>query len=394
MATPGKASGPSVKSEPVPKVVIACQGGGIHAAFEVGVLTEILKDLEKKKRFELVGLSGTSAGALCALMAWLGLAPTNARPGSERDAIDKLNDFWDGFVARTPAEKVLNFISFFALRSQEAELLGVKAPLLGLSPFSLIAKGVTAGLPLLGVRKQYFEFTDLLAEACPEFDDVKWSEVKTRLLLGASEIVNGFETVFDSAVNKGEQVAEVNRWRQRLRLSLRGVAASGTLPDFREAEPIDGGYYWDGLYSQNPPVRDFLAKVGKEQKPDELWIVRINPQQWPEQPRSSAEILDRKNELMGNLSLNKELDFVLTVNAWIDKYGKTGFPGDYKHVTVRTIKMKEKTADELRYSSKFDRRRDFVDELRREGRDVARAWLERWPNNGCYPDDAAYRVRQ
>ena len=28
-------------------VVVACQGGGIHAAFEVGVLTEILKDVER-----------------------------------------------------------------------------------------------------------------------------------------------------------------------------------------------------------------------------------------------------------------------------------------------------------------------------------------------------------
>jgi predicted acylesterase/phospholipase RssA len=44
------------------KVAVACQGGGIHAAFAVGVLTEILKEYEKKK-FELVGLSGTSAGA-------------------------------------------------------------------------------------------------------------------------------------------------------------------------------------------------------------------------------------------------------------------------------------------------------------------------------------------
>ena len=40
-----------------------------------------------------------------------------------------------------------------------------------------------------------------------------------------------------------------HRWRQRLPLTLSGVAASGTLPAFREAERIDGGYYWDGLYS-------------------------------------------------------------------------------------------------------------------------------------------------
>ncbi|MFL6821833.1 MAG: patatin-like phospholipase family protein, partial [Xanthobacteraceae bacterium] len=69
------------------KVAVACQGGGTHAGFAVGVLTEILKEYEKKK-FELVGLSGTSAGALCTLMVWYGLAPKNGDAGSVREAIE------------------------------------------------------------------------------------------------------------------------------------------------------------------------------------------------------------------------------------------------------------------------------------------------------------------
>jgi len=35
----------------VPKVAIACQGGGTHAAFEAGVLSEILKDIHERNRF-------------------------------------------------------------------------------------------------------------------------------------------------------------------------------------------------------------------------------------------------------------------------------------------------------------------------------------------------------
>lgn len=58
----------------VPKIAVACQGGRTHAAFEAGVLTEILKDVEARNRFELVGFSGTSAGR-CALTVWYGLAP-------------------------------------------------------------------------------------------------------------------------------------------------------------------------------------------------------------------------------------------------------------------------------------------------------------------------------
>ena len=137
-------------------------------------------------------------------------------------------------------------------------------------------------------------------------------ESKTRLLISASEVVHGLETVFDSAVNKGTEAEGIKGWRQRLPLSLRGVAASGTLPQFSPGACIEGGYYWDGLYSQNPPVREFLSGVPKEETPDELWIVRINPQQWPEYPDTRADIIDRENELVGNLSLNKELDFIGT----------------------------------------------------------------------------------
>ena len=383
-------------ADAVPKVVIACQGGGMHAAFEVGVLSEILKDIHERNRFELVGLSGTSAGALCALMVWYGLAPKNGRAGSARAAIDKLNRFWDSFAATTPAEVMLNLFSFSALNTQEKETpLGVNAPIFSLNPRGALSQVATASLPLLGVRREYFDFDDLLAKACPQFDGIEWQKVQTRLLLGASEIINGIETVFDSDCNmegqggKHTEATVTHRWRKRLPLSLRGVAASGTLPAVRQAEQVDGGYYWDGLYSQNPPVREFLAGVRKEETPDELWILRINPQQFAHRPQSNADIQDRENQLMGNLSLNKELDFVLTVNDWITRFGGE-FVNYYKHVTVRTIKMTEPTVMELRTSSKFDRSRGFIDRLRKEGHAVAQDWLARWPDVGCYPDDAAY----
>ncbi|MFZ1065965.1 MAG: patatin-like phospholipase family protein, partial [Pseudolabrys sp.] len=377
----------SPKGGGLPKVAVACQGGGMHAGFEIGVLTEILEDINERKRFELVGVSGTSAGALCALMVWYGLVPkVGGSRGSVPEAIDKLNRFWDDYVAKTGAETLLNLFTYGALRAEETEIpvLGVNAPIpFGLNPYGMISKAVAACLPRLGARKQYFDLDYMLAKACPDFGKIDWQEVKTRLLIGASEVNKGAEAVFDSDCNMaayGKKYAEAkvaHRWRQRLPLTLSGVAASGTLPAFREAERIDGGYYWDGLYSQNPPVREFLA--GTDEVPDELWIIRINPQEWPELPKTNAEIQDRQNELMGNLSLNKELDFILTVNAWTKVYEGENFAKDHKNVTVRTIKMKENTADELRYLSKFDRSRDFMDQLRIEGRAVARDWLDGWP---------------
>jgi hypothetical protein len=86
---------------------------------------------------------------------------------------------------------------------------------------------------------------------------------------------------------------------------------------------------------------------------------------------------------MGNLSLHKELDFILKANR-LKLFGPTD-------VIVRTIKMRKETVDELQFSSKFDRGPDLMRRLREEGCEVATEWLANWPNVGSYPDDAGYR---
>jgi NTE family protein len=386
-----------------PKLVaVACQGGGIHASFEVGVLSEILKNMQtrnedpsEQNRFKLVALSGTSAGALCSLMVWYGLASKNGQPGSPREAIKQLNDFWDRFAARRGVEVILNALTYAAFKAREQQVLGVNAPIFSLNPGGLITEAVTAALSPLGVRRRYYDLPKLLEKACPQFDDIDRGTLETRLLVGATEIINGVETVFDSDFGKHNDSTVTHQWRQRLPLSLAGVAASGTLPELRSAERTEGGCYWDGLYSQNPPIRELLSGVDKRHTPDEIWVLRINPQQAKE-PQSHAQILHRQNELMGNLSLNKELDYVLLVNEFIARYTDPRIGNDYKNVTVRTIKMTKETAESLLYSSKFNRDARFMDQLRNEGCRVARDWLSRWPRHdppGEYPADAGYPDR-
>jgi len=374
------------------KIVVGCQGGGMHGAFEVGVLKAILENIRDKHEFELVGLSGTSAGALCALMVWFGLEAL----GSADKAITQLENFWEDFVAKTGPETFLNFLTFGALKAEETEVpvLGLYPPVFGLNPRGAVYKATAAFLPGLGVRMEYFDLMDLLKKHCGAFEHINWEKVKTRLLIGATEVVNGYETVFDSDVNKGTaRLKPVSNWHQQLPLSLDGVAASGTLPAFREAQHIDKrGDYWDGLYSLNPPVRDFFWDVDVSETPDELWILRINPQQWPELPKTNADIQDREDELMGNLSLHKELDFLLQVNRWKKAHPSDFAPFGQKDVVVRTIKMRKATVDELRCSSKFDRSPEFMQRLRKEGYEVGKEWLGRWYNSSVdqYPNDAGY----
>lgn len=185
------------------KVAIACRGGGIHAAFAVGVLGEILKDLEEQRRFQLIGISGTSAGALCALMVWYGLAQKNGRVGSPREAREGLERFWESFAAIGLAERLLNFAAYSAFKMREIEtpILGLTLPVVKLNPRGAVFHAVMAALPFLGVRQEYFDLADLLASACPEFKSVDWDALETRLLIGATDTLNGIETVFDSQCN-------------------------------------------------------------------------------------------------------------------------------------------------------------------------------------------------
>jgi len=68
------------------RIAIACQGGGSQCAFVAGALDTLFEN-QIHHRYELVGLSGTSGGALTAAMAWFGLlkeAAGDRTPISER----------------------------------------------------------------------------------------------------------------------------------------------------------------------------------------------------------------------------------------------------------------------------------------------------------------------
>jgi NTE family protein len=410
------------------KIAIACQGGGTHAAFTWGVLGEILKTKaawDEQTRdgdtFDVVAISGTSAGALCALATWYGLVPNIADSdcGTIAKAIERLDFLWTTFAATTPVEAAFNQLigSLLELKSK-----GVPFP--GSDPYAVYGSiGLTA-LSTLGARPQFLGFPALLEALCPHFETVDWAKVarmNRRILAGAIEVPSGNFEVFDSDKSleergllekeRTDQYA-ATRWRMRRALSLEGVAASGTLPDVLPAQVIRDlafpscgtgksvrrdGYYWDGLYSQNPPVRNLLDGRSKENKPDEIWVIRINPQEMRAgtERMSLEEIRDRENDLAGNLSLNQELDHILTVNRWLEKYGAEHPPlNERKTVVVRTIKMTPDTAWGLRYTSKFNRAPEHLARLREEGRSVVARWLAEWRAGGdgfaSYPDDARY----
>lgn len=375
---------------PPRRIAIACQGGGTNAAFSYGVLRRILADRRchcgtgEAGAFEIMALSGTSAGALCAFVTWYGLVAKGAAAGSTTAAIAALDRLWTTFAATTPGEMVLNTAVIQGLRAQARGL-----PSLRVSPYAPGYDILLSSLGLAGVRREFTDFAALLEEVAPDFAAIDQAGARPRLFIGAVEILSGLFETFDSHADPAT----------RRNISLAAVQASGTLPDVRKAEPIEGfvgadgvrrdGLFWDGLFSQNPPIRELVTRFAVDDRPDEIWVIRINPQARTAPPRCPDEIEDRRNELAGNLSLNQELQFIDTVNGWCEAFADFGCRR--KKIIIRTIKMRQTTVEDLDPASKFDRSRALIERLQREGEDIAGAWLAAWPDGvGSWPADALY----
>jgi len=132
--------------------------------------------------------------------------------------------------------------------------------------------------------------------------------------------------------------------------------------------------YWDGLFSQNPPIRDLI-----NENIDELWVIQINPRSINKLPESVKDITDRRNELAGNLSLYQELYFIEKINRWI-KEGYFREPGyksksKYKHIDVRIIK----NLQVLGYETKLDRSPEFIQNMMKHGEEQADEFLKELP---------------
>ena len=97
---------------PPPLVAIACQGGGSHAAFGAGVIHRLLEDYGQ--RFRLQALSGTSGGAVNAVLTWSGLIHGGARKGVA-EAQRRLHGMWEDLGAASIPDMIRNWWGQFVL---------------------------------------------------------------------------------------------------------------------------------------------------------------------------------------------------------------------------------------------------------------------------------------
>ena len=310
------------------RVAIACQGGGSHTAFTAGVLGRLLQP-DVMAGHRVVGVSGTSGGAICALLAWSALIDDDPPR-----AADLLAQFWADNSAATPAEQMVNTWMLWAAQLSHY----VVTP--SVSPYDNYASVLTMD-HLRSLLEKYVNF-DRVGRA-----GIGAGAEDPMLLLGAVDVMSGEFKAFDSRA--GEITADA-------------VLASAAIPTLFRSVRMDSGVYWDGLFSQNPPVRELL-----DTDPDEIWVIQINPKEMPAEPTSLVEIADRRNELAGNLSLLQELHFIEKIDSLIDNGELVS--KKYRPVIIRVIEMvRSKQSQAWGAASKLNRDPAFLDGLIEHGK--------------------------
>jgi NTE family protein len=321
----------------IPRVAIACQGGGSHAAFAAGVLIHLLGS-RQRERFRLAALSGTSGGAMCAALAWRGLVASGPEEAARR-----LARFWRDLEVHDLADAVANFWGVWLARLPIT---------LEVSPYLYEP---AAEPKLRSLLHLHLDLDDLTS------DPTRRSQPK--LLIGATDVLNGDRVIFE-----GET------------LRYDDLIASAAVPPLFRAVSDEGRLYWDGLFASNPPVREF---TDLDEAPDEIWVVQINPQRRNDEPRSMREIVDRRNELAGNLALGQELNFVEKINQLLDRHELLS--DKYKRIQVRVVEL---DGEELDYPSKLDRGSDLIERLLDAGRERAEWFFDsrsEWPREHTAP---------
>ena len=342
-------------------LAIACQGGGSHTAFTAGVLDTFLR-AGVQKQYRLVGLSGTSGGGICAALAWWALV--NPDPPTEGDPFRGILDFWKDNSAQLPWESMLNAGGMQMLRMQEQGWL----PTVASSPYHW--GGVISWMKLLAPRPQFVDLAVLIERHLP-FQRIREVAPPTtpRLFLGAVDVLSGAFKVFDSFKRE---------------ITVKTLEASAAIPSLFPAVTLTNGegrgVYWDGLFSENPPVDCFtdLDTIAPEDRPDEIWVIRINPKERRKPPVSSPAIQDRLNELSGNLSLASEEEDIGYINRLLEKNAFSPeflAVRNYRPITVREVTMSPEVVNRLDYTSKLNRDPAFLELLIADGKKQGRAFL-------------------
>jgi len=311
---------------------LALQGGGSHGALTWGVLDGLLED----ERIEIPAVSGTSAGAMNAVVFADGLHK-GGRDGARR----ALHDFW---------KAVSDSARFSPIQRSLWDRLTGNYSLETSFGYHLFDQMTRFLAPSQFNPFDINPLRDLLA-ATIDFEAVNACK-KTKVFVTATNVRTGRGRIF----RQGE-------------LTVDTVMASACLPFMFRAVEIGGESYWDGGYIGNPA----LYPLVDDPTCRDICIVQINPMRRDELPTTARAIMNRVNEISFNSALVKELRSIHLLHQLIESEGLE--TERYRDVRLHIIH----TADEVQHleaSSKLNAEWGYLTFLFECGRSWARAWLD------------------
>ena len=308
---------------------LGLQGGGAHGAFTWGVLDRLLEE----ESLKISGISGTSAGAMNAVVMASGYAKSGKY--GAREALDiywtkiseaaKFSPFQRSFFDRLLGQWTLDYSVAYAF----ADMMGRV-----MSPYDI-------------PTSRFNPMQELLNEVI-DFDVLENGPIK--LFITATNVATGRGRVFRSS-----------------KITSDVLLASACLPTIFRAVEIEGDYYWDGGYSGNPTLLPLIEECDA----DDTIIVQVNPYERRELPTSARDIISRVNEISFNAVLIKELKYLaLLKKASVNESQQDFWKTQRMHLLKSDIML------DLGVSSKMNAEWDFLIMLREEGRKVAEKFLK------------------
>jgi NTE family protein len=308
---------------------LALQGGGAHGAFTWGVLDALLDE----PRFEFEGMSGSSAGAMNAVVladGWLKGGAAGARAG--------LETFWTEVGKQVSPAMVMPGDEQTIRLTPASKMLASWAGLL--SPTQLNPLGAD---PL----------RDLL-EKLVDFEAVRRSS-PFKLFVGATQVNTGKLRVF----RESEMSADV-------------LLASACLPKIHQPVEIDGEPYWDGGYSANPAVFPLFYECDSA----DVLLVLLTPLTREAAPRSVQEIEERIAELSFSATFMREMQTFARAAEFTAQYSDDSGHLERKLSAARFHMIDSTGVDGLaRAETKALAHGPFLEMLRKQGRERAQGWI-------------------
>ena len=267
---------------------LALQGGGTQGAFTWGVLDRLLED----ERLQITAISGTSAGAMNAVVLASGWAS-----GGRKGAREALRRFWSRVSEGLHLGSWVDaWLGWGVPGAASAGAGGALAPMqMAWDMASLLLTPAHADAaaqnPLYAILRDTVDF-----DAVRKGRDLN-------LFITATHVRSGRPRI----------------WR-RDELRIESVLASACLPSLFPAVEVDGESYWDGGYMGNPSLLPLLTQTPTL----DLMLVQVHPSERAALPLGGVAVLDRINEITFHGSLIKELRSLAILRKLIQDEGLVG----------------------------------------------------------------------